>query len=105
MATAKVTSKGQITIPIEVRTALGLETGSRVEFVANRDGSYEIMPATRSIRDLKGVLRSRRHAVILREGGVSSTPRSFDSISGVSGILDHPPEPVIGRPFGRPGGG
>src|SRR6266581_1846622 len=21
------------------------------------------------------------------------------------GVLDHPPEPVIGRPFGRPGGG
>jgi hypothetical protein len=29
--------------------------------------------------------------VILREGGVSSTPRPLDSIAGVSGILDRPP--------------
>jgi len=36
---------------------------------------------------------------------VSSTPRPIGSIIGVSGILGHPPEPVIGRPFGRPGGG
>jgi hypothetical protein len=35
--------------------------------------------------------------VILRESGVSSTPRLLDSIAGVSGILDHPLEPVIGR--------
>jgi hypothetical protein len=32
-----------------------------------------------------------------RESGVSSTPRLLGSITGVSGILDHPPEPVIGR--------
>jgi hypothetical protein len=29
-------------------------------------------------------------AVILRDSGVSSTPRLLDSIAGVSGILDHP---------------
>jgi hypothetical protein len=29
--------------------------------------------------------------------GVSSTPRLLDSINDISGILDHPPEPVIGR--------
>jgi antitoxin PrlF len=63
MTTAKVTSKGQITIPVEVRIALGLETGSRVEFVAHTDGSYEIVPATQSVRDLKGVVRTRRRAV------------------------------------------
>ena len=60
MATAKVTSKGQITIPLDVRTALGLKAGSRVEFVAQSDGSYEILPATRSIKDLKGVVHTRR---------------------------------------------
>lgn len=63
MATAKVTSKGQITIPLEVRTALGLETGSRVEFVACSDGSYELVPATRSIRDLRGVVKAPRRPV------------------------------------------
>ena len=32
-----------------------------------------------------------------REGGASGTPRPFGSIIDVSGILGHPPEPVIGR--------
>ena len=46
------------------------------------------------------------HSVVVpREGGGPSTPQLIGSIIDVSGILDHPPEPVIGRPFGRPGGG
>ena len=38
MPTSTVTSKGQITIPAQVRAALGLETGSRVEFVEVEKG-------------------------------------------------------------------
>lgn len=33
MATSTVSSKGQVTIPIEVRHRLGLKEGDRVEFV------------------------------------------------------------------------
>jgi hypothetical protein len=36
-------------------------------------------------------------AVMLRESGASSTPRPFGFIADVSGILDRPLEPVIGR--------
>ena len=57
MVTSTVTSKGQITIPVEVRRDLKLEAGSRVEFVKLPDGAYELMPATRSIKDLKGILK------------------------------------------------
>lgn len=32
---AKVMSKGQVTIPKEVRTALGVNTGDRVTFIVN----------------------------------------------------------------------
>ena len=59
VATAKMTTRGRITIPPEVRRALGLEAGSRVEFVARSDGSWEIVSATPSIKDLKGVVRAR----------------------------------------------
>ncbi len=31
--------------------------------------------------------------------------RLAEYLKGSRGVLDHPPEPVIGRPFGRPGGG
>lgn len=34
MSTVSVTSKGQVTIPITVRRALGIETGAKVTFTA-----------------------------------------------------------------------
>lgn len=35
---AKITSKGQITVPIEVRRALGVRTGDRLIFEADAKG-------------------------------------------------------------------
>jgi antitoxin PrlF len=57
MATATVTSKGQITIPAPVRAALGLDAGSRVEFVRLSDGQFAIVAATENVTSLKGMLR------------------------------------------------
>jgi AbrB family looped-hinge helix DNA binding protein len=56
MASATVTSKGQVTIPAEVRAALGLREGSTVDFVPTPAGSYEMVVHRTSIRDLKGAL-------------------------------------------------
>ena len=68
MATATVTSKGQITIPVRVREALGLSAGDRVEFVEMEQGRFAIIPATRSVRELKGLLRdNRRKPVTIEE--------------------------------------
>jgi AbrB family looped-hinge helix DNA binding protein len=53
---ATVTSKGQVTIPVEVRKALGLRSGSRVAFVPTGEGSYELVPETRTVRSLKGAI-------------------------------------------------
>lgn len=63
MATATLTSKGQITIPVQVRTALGLETGDRVEFVETEDGKFSIIAASKTVQDLKGLIRKPAHAV------------------------------------------
>ncbi len=60
MASATVTSKGQITIPNKVRNALGLEPGDRVEFVESRKGEFSFIPATSTVRELKGLFRGRR---------------------------------------------
>lgn len=57
MSTSTVTSKGQITIPIDVRRALKLEAGSRVEFVELPSGAYELIPATRNIKELRGIVK------------------------------------------------
>ncbi|MFK7699644.1 MULTISPECIES: AbrB/MazE/SpoVT family DNA-binding domain-containing protein [Pseudomonas] len=57
MAAAKLTSKGQITIPAQVRASLGLDTGDRIEFVDIGDGRFAIMAANHSVKDLKGLIR------------------------------------------------
>jgi AbrB family looped-hinge helix DNA binding protein len=56
MTTATLTSKGQITIPAGVRRALNVQTGDRVEFVQIDSGRFELVAATRSVRELKGML-------------------------------------------------
>jgi antitoxin PrlF len=56
MPAATVTSKGQITIPKEVRERLGLEAGDRVEFVADEKGAWRIVAATRDVRAVKGII-------------------------------------------------
>ncbi|MEO8203990.1 MAG: AbrB/MazE/SpoVT family DNA-binding domain-containing protein [Betaproteobacteria bacterium] len=57
MAAATLTSKGQITIPSAVRTALGVDTGDRVEFVEVTPGHFEMVAATQPVTALKGLIR------------------------------------------------
>lgn len=67
MPMAKMSSKGQITVPVEVRRALSLDEGSRVNFVLNADGVYELVPETGSVTALKGMLSSPRGPVTIEE--------------------------------------
>lgn len=57
VVTAKITSKGQITLPKEVRKLLDVGTGSVVLF-EKEDDKIVIKPA-KTLRDLKGVLRGK----------------------------------------------
>ena len=59
MSTATVTSKGQITIPAQVRAELGVNTGDRIEFVEIGEGQFAIVAATRSVKELDGIFRGR----------------------------------------------
>ena len=63
MTTATVSSKGQITIPANVRLALQVVAGDRVEFVEVDPGRFEFFAATRSVRDLKGMFGKPRKSV------------------------------------------
>jgi len=67
MPSATLTSKGQITIPAPVRTALGLDAGDRVEFVEIEKGRFAIVPATISLTRLKGVIRKPGNPVSIEE--------------------------------------
>ena len=65
MPTATLTSKGQITIPAPVRTALGVEAGDRVEFVEVEPGRFELVAATQSVTALKGLVRKPKVPVTI----------------------------------------
>lgn len=57
MAIATMTTKGQITVPKEIRDALRLHPGDRVDFVLGKDGTATLRPAKRSLLDLCGMLK------------------------------------------------
>ncbi len=63
MTTATVSSKGQITIPANVRQSLQVVAGDRVEFVEVEPGRFEFFAATRSVRELKGMFGKARKSV------------------------------------------
>lgn len=67
MSTATLTSKGQITIPADVRRVLNVGTGDRVEFVQIEAGRFELVAATRSVRELKGLFGKAARTVSIAE--------------------------------------
>jgi len=68
MASATVTSKGQITIPVKVRNSLGLNPGDRVQFVEADKGKFVMTAVNRSIRELEGILwRKGRKPVTIED--------------------------------------
>ena len=60
MSEATVTSKGQITIPADIRKSLGLVAGERVVFTQLDDGTTLMRTKKRSILDLEGLLKPLR---------------------------------------------
>jgi antitoxin PrlF len=58
VSTSTVTSKGQITIPRDVRVALDLSAGDKVDFVKVDDG-YKLVPCRQDVRTLKGRFAGR----------------------------------------------
>jgi antitoxin PrlF len=57
-STAKVTSKGQITIPAEIRAALEVEAGDRVRFVVD-DGSVRVERERSWVERTAGMFKDR----------------------------------------------
>ena len=66
MSTATVTSKGQTTIPKEIRDYLDLHPGDRIEFMV-RENTVVLRAATRKVTDLKGFLPKPKKAVSIEQ--------------------------------------
>ena len=75
MTTATVTSKGQITIPANVRRALKVAAGDRVEFVEVEPGRFEFLAATRSVKALKGMFGKAARSVSIDDMNLAIASR------------------------------
>jgi len=77
MTPATVTADGQVVLPADVRHALHVGPGDRVLFVEVDAGRYEVIAATRSVKELKGLFPrpatpvsiERMNQVIAERGG------------------------------------
>ena len=67
MPTATMTSKGQITIPVEMRRILGLKPGVRIDFYPTENGEYAMRARTGSIKDLKGIFGKLGYSLTIEE--------------------------------------
>lgn len=67
MATATLTSKGQITLPAKMREKLRLVPGSQVFFEELPNGDFLVKSKTGDIRDLKGLLPRPERALSVEE--------------------------------------
>ena len=56
MATSTITTKGQVTIPKQIRNLLNVDKGDRVEFLVDDNGTVTIWPVTSDITELKGLV-------------------------------------------------
>ena len=90
---ATLTSKGQVTLPKEIRDALKLSSGAKLDFSLQADGSVNVRPMKNSIASLFGILKrpvgkafsieqqkasvgralAEKHDRILREAALPST--------------------------------
>lgn len=68
MPDAKVTSKGQVTIPKAVRERLQIEPGDRVSFDVRDDGSVRFKARNHPWQRLRGLLNApRRRPISIQE--------------------------------------
>ncbi|MBK8068187.1 MAG: AbrB/MazE/SpoVT family DNA-binding domain-containing protein [Rhodanobacteraceae bacterium] len=58
MSEATLTSKGQTTIPRELREQLGLVAGTRLVFTVLDDGSMLVRAKQRPVSSLRGLLKT-----------------------------------------------
>ena len=67
MTRATLTSKGQTTIPLSIRTYLGLNTGDTIEFLIEDNGEVVLKPLTIDVRELKGSLPKPKKSVSIEQ--------------------------------------
>lgn len=80
---ARVTSKGQVTIPVYVRRRLGVEAGDEVSFTVEDDGvKVEVFGAS-VVEQTAGALKGKESAENLREAAERAIAEEVVERSGI----------------------
>ncbi len=64
MTKSTVTSKGQVTIPKEIRVTAMIHEGTQIDFQIQKDGTILIIPIQRHISQLKGIVQGKRKKTV-----------------------------------------
>lgn len=56
MVQARLTGKGQVTIPKQIRDYLHLDTGSKIDFIIDENGDVKVIPLNVAAENLSGIL-------------------------------------------------
>lgn len=67
MSVAKITSKGQVTIPKDIRQCLRINPGDKIEFFVGKNGMVSISPLKSDVVELKGIVPKLKKAVSVEE--------------------------------------
>ena len=66
MSLATISTRGQITIPADVRACLGLKKGDKINFIIVGN-EVKFLPVTKDISTLKGLIKKPSKAVGVEE--------------------------------------
>ncbi len=64
MSLAKMTSKGQVTVPKPIRQYLELHTGDQVEFIIDEKGRVIMTSKTLDVEDIFGMLETNKQVSV-----------------------------------------
>jgi len=92
MSVATMTSRGQVTIPVDIRRELGLEPGTRLDFVPQSGDTVVLRVRRPSLSDWYGRLGCPGS----RPGGDGATPTPA-SPSSAQSLQPPDPDAALGR--------
>jgi AbrB family looped-hinge helix DNA binding protein len=64
MSLATITSKGQVTIPIDIRNSLNLDAGDKIEFIVTKEGEAVLRLLSKKVDDVFGILRNPKQKAV-----------------------------------------
>ena len=67
MSISTITNKGQTTIPIQIRSYMGIHPGDKIEFFIDDEGRVIVQALTADVTQLKGMLAKPKKPISIEK--------------------------------------